>query len=219
MVELIRKDILLNSKTLMQLAAFAGIAILAFSRLESGMAFVVAWSMMIPYSYALMSCYTEELNKGLAFCRSLPISASTIVWSKFASATVVTLASGAYLFVLGRLASYLGWLRPDPSLPFGAALTLPWVAVFVIQGVFLLLFFAYGYKRAQSITTMLPLLFLIPLVLPQPIRTKLSASITALFGGTPDLRSILPSLVALAFGIDVLLTWRASKVFEAKDIP
>lgn len=219
MVELVKKDILLNSKTLMQSAAFAGIAVLAFSRMESGMAFIVVWGMMIPYSYALMSCYTEELNKGLAFCRSLPISTSTIVWSKFAGAVVVTLASGAYLFLLGQLAGYLGWLKPDPSLPLSAAVAAPWVAVFTIHGVFLLLFFAYGYKRAQSITTMLPLLFLIPLVLPQTTRAKLSASIAALFGGTPELRFVLPLLVGLAFGIDVFLTWRASKVFDAKDVP
>ncbi len=218
MLELIKKDLLVNSKALLRLAAVGGMTVILFSRMEQGIAFIVVWSMMIPYIYLPTSCYTEELNKGLAFCRSLPIPASAIVWSKFAGAVLVTLGSGVYVLLLAGLSGYLGWLKLDPSFPLWAAVTTPWVAVFIIHGLFLLLFFSYGYKQAQSITTMLPLLFLLPLTFPESTKAKLSSYFATLFRGRPDLRSVLALLLAVAFGIDVLLTWRASKVFEAKDV-
>ncbi|MBE3519368.1 MAG: ABC-2 transporter permease [Firmicutes bacterium] len=219
MLELIKKDLLINSKTLIRFAAFGGLTALLFSRMEQGVAFIALWSMMIPYMYLPTSCYTEELNKGLAFCRSLPIPASTIVWSKFAGAVLVTLGSGAYVLLLAELSRYLGWLELDPSFPLLAAVTSPWVAVFIMHGVFLLLFFSHGYKRAQSIVSMLPLLFLLPLIFPESAKAKLSSYFATLFGGRADLRSVLALLIALALGIEALLTWRASKVFEAKDVP
>lgn len=218
MIALIKKDISLNLRSLAQSTAVATIIVLVFSRMESGVAFITVWSMMIPYSYALMSCYSEELNKGLVFCRSLPVSPCTIVWSKFAGSLVVTLASGAYVTFLGALASRMGWLTSVKGFSLAVAVIAPWIALFVIQGVLFLLFFTRGYKRAQSVVSVLPLVFLVPLVLPVSLRSRVTSFLDRVSGVSLNANMVICLLAAIGLFVDAVLTWRAAKAFEKKDL-
>jgi|GEM_PF-2362759 len=218
MLALIKKDISLSLRSLLQSAVVAAIAVLAFSRLESGVAFVSVWSLMIPYSYALMTCYTEELNNGLVFCRSLPIPPSMIVWSKFVGSLSVTLASGAYVSLLGLFAIRVGWLKVGDGWLLFRAIAVPWTALFVIHGILFFLFFKYGYKRAQSVASMLPLVFLVPLILPGSTRHQISSFFTRIFGKSPDPDVVILALAAFGLVVEAVLTWCAAEVFERKDV-
>jgi len=218
MIALIRKDISLNLRTLVQSAAAGAIIILAFSRMESGIMFIAVWSMMIPYLYALMSCYTEELNKGLAFSRSLPIAPSIIVWSKLFSFLAVIFASSLYVLLLGLFVSYMGWLRSVQGFTLLTAVVGPWMFLFVFHGVFLFLFFTYGYKRAQTVVSMMSLVFLLPLVLPDSVRSRTTLFLSRIFGGPHSTTLGIFLLLVVAFFVDVLLTWRAARAFERKDL-
>ncbi|KJS17603.1 MAG: hypothetical protein VR69_04610 [Peptococcaceae bacterium BRH_c4b] len=94
MWNIIAKDLYLQRVRLALVAVLAGAAMGVMfigTDLRNGGLYpaVLIFALGLTYSYTLFSCFHEDKNKSISFLRSLPVSARTVVNSKFAAMIVL----------------------------------------------------------------------------------------------------------------------------------
>lgn len=215
MLTLLWKDFSVERKTIANYTLLAAAMVFFFSRMESGLAFVSTWSVMLPFFYVSRLCYGEELAGGLGLLRALPVSPAAIVWSKFAGTLLATVFGGLAVAAAATLAIRTGWSHPgEGAVPYLTALsTLP--PALILEGIFLWAFFRWDYRRA-SYFMLLPLVFLAFAFFPRSMAGLVQAAI--------NLRQAYPvSLLAAAwcaFGLAIFLGLGAltARAFARKDV-
>lgn len=220
-LKLMKKDLLVNKRTLLSYTGIAALMVLLFSRAEMGLTFLSTWSFMIPYMYSTVNSQQEEVNKGLLFLRSLPVSPMAIAWSKFLVNLLITVASALFMYGIAKALLSLGWLVVEPGdmthlwLNVSAA----WPLIFILQGLHLLLFFAMDYRRATTLTMMLPLLFLLPVAFPSSVkgfRNWISLHLPSLIAAGPFPIFMVALLIGLI--LDMILVFIAGRVLARREL-
>lgn len=112
------------------------------------------------FLFAMQSAYLEEKNNTLLLLKTLPMSISVVVWSKYLS----TFLMGVILALIGI--ADMAVLRPTggdvvTSMIFGQLLMLN------VMGIFLMVFFRNGYSRASQVSIVLFLLIFVLMMLPR----------------------------------------------------
>jgi len=176
---LIVKDLKLMRSTLFFYLVLVAAFPLLFGRTEQGAVVVGTWSFLLPYMVVGRLCYQEELNRGLAFLRSLPLRPAAIVWSKFLG---MLLLLGIFLLAL-IAAAVLGGVRvslpPEMNISPAGLLLFPLGFALVLSGVMMLAFFLWDYRRASYVYFLL-LLGLLPVAFPAQVLPVVKAAVESL---------------------------------------
>ncbi|MGB9919233.1 MAG: ABC-2 transporter permease [Moorellales bacterium] len=214
MWSLILKDLTLMRASLLLYLVLAATFPLLFGRTPEGAMVIALWSFILPYMVVGRLCYQEELNRGLAFLRSLPLRPATIVWSKFVGVLALFGFFSLTLAGAGSLGKVWGSLGRGPDIPPAALVLLPMGLAMVLSGLILLVFFVWDYRRAGYVYV-LPLLGLLPAAFPDRIGPLLQRAAENL-GRNAQL--YLGGFVLVALAAYLLLGWVSAIAFGRKDV-
>jgi len=144
MIHLILKDFYVNRKYLVFVFLFLSFTLLSMDNLELSILFVMS---VISYGTVARSCYNDDRDRGGIFLRSLPIRASTIVFSKYVLGFVILLVTIAIFLLLSLIRGH------GLEIYYGSIS----VAIFtmsLVYAIYLPVFFKYGYMKAITFQTM-----------------------------------------------------------------
>lgn len=158
MWQLVIKDLYLQRRrlTLLSILTAAAVGMMFFKTDFGSNGFYPAlliFLFAITYTYTLYSCFTEDRNKGMMFLRTLPVSARTIVNSKFMGVIVLEFMMMVMVYLIVYAGKWAGFLAAKYlSMDFGY-LFLVGLTVLLFNSIVLLIYFRWGYNRMQMIYT------------------------------------------------------------------
>lgn len=143
MIHLVVKDFYVNRKYILLISLYLGFVLYFMGASDSYILFVMG---IISYGTVTRSCYNDDKDRGGIFLKTLPIKASTIVFSKYFLGFVILLFTIILIMLFAIFSgdspeSYYGSIA-------GAIFTMS-----LVYAVYLPVFFKLGYMKAITFQT------------------------------------------------------------------
>lgn len=202
---LIVKDILIIKKYLFLGLIYVPVFIFAFQSL--GNAMLSAGVVGITYIFITTACANDDKNKSDILLNSLPINRFSIVLAKYFSVLLYALVGIIEYIIVAWLISIIGISIEVTPIHleniFGAL-----IAVFLINGIYLPLFFKFGYLKSRIINMILFLAFFFGIGI-------LLNQLNAIYEKVPSIRSFLEFILQqsdfmMAIALSIILIGIAS---------
>lgn len=154
MINLVRKEFIIQKKNLLTLFGYAVFMLIAFTLSPGGMAqsAYIAAGVATTYMFIQYSCIIEDKSKSEIILNSLPVDRSKIVFSKYISAILFSLLATIFTGLLGGILAKLSFVHIENinMVEVVAILTGTWI----LASVYLPIYFKFGYIKAKLFNVM-----------------------------------------------------------------
>lgn len=159
MINLIKKEFIIQKKSFLILFAYATFMLIAFSLSPGGMAQSVytAAGVATTYMFVQYSCAIEDKNNSEKVLNSLPIGRNKVVFSKYISAILFSVVATIGTGILGGLFTKLSfvYIEKISIIEIVAILAAAWLLI----SVYLPIYFKFGYIKAKLFNIIIFLAF------------------------------------------------------------